>query len=371
MSDVLVVGGGIVGLLGALELTRRGRTVTIIDAPAQYPPASWAGGGILSPLYAWRYSDAMTRLSLNAFSRYQQILDESNAAGIPGCEALLHSGGLWVETSGDDAVRARQWAERWQVLVQAMPASERMPESAVGAGLLFPSLGNIRNPGLLKVLRTHLQRLGVRFESAMVSRIVPGAVGGQVLAADGRQWQGDTVVISAGHAAAELLRSIHFAMPLFPAKGEMLLYRVKPGQVPGVMLTERGYLIPRQDGSVLVGSTLRKGDDTTYPTVAGRYQLERLATRLWPELASCSPAFHWAGVRPGCERDIPFIGLVPGTNGVFAAVGHYRNGLVAAPASAELLAQLITGEQPFTDPKPYSLSSASSSSRSSSSFFNR
>ena len=94
MSDVLVVGGGIVGLLGALELTRRGRAVTIIDAPAQYPPASWAGGGILSPLYAWRYSDAMTRLSVDAFSRYQQILGECDAARIPGCEALLHSGCL-------------------------------------------------------------------------------------------------------------------------------------------------------------------------------------------------------------------------------------------------------------------------------------
>ena len=118
MSDVLVVGGGIVGLLGALELTRRGRAVTIIDAPAQYPPASWAGGGILSPLYAWRYSDAMTRLSVDAFSRYQQILGECDAARIPGCEALLHSGGLWVETGGDDAARARQWARRWQIPVQ-------------------------------------------------------------------------------------------------------------------------------------------------------------------------------------------------------------------------------------------------------------
>ncbi len=371
MSDVLVVGGGIVGLLGALELTRRGRTVTIIDAPAQYPPASWAGGGILSPLYAWRYSDAMTRLSLNAFSRYQQILDESNAAGIPGCEALLHSGGLWVETGGDDAARARQWARRWQIPVQSVSASERMPESAAGAGLLFPSLGNIRNPGLLKVLRAHLQRVGVRFQSAVVSRVLPARVGAEVLAADGRKWQGDTVVVSAGHMAEQLLLPMGMAMPLFPAKGEMLLFRMKPGLVPAVMLTERGYLIPRQDGSVLVGSTLRKGDNTTYPTVAGRYQLERLAASLWPALTSCSPAFHWAGVRPGCERDIPFIGPVPGTNGIFAAVGHYRNGLVSAPASAELLAQLIAGEPPFTDPEPYSLSSVSPSSRSSSSFFNR
>lgn len=371
MSDVLVVGGGIIGLLGALELTRRGRKVTIVDAATQCPPASWAGGGILSPLYAWRYPDAMTRLSVDAFPRYQHILDECDWAGAPGGNALLHGGGLWVETFGDDAARARQWAERWQVPVQAMPASEQMPESAAGDGLLFPSLGNIRNPGLLKVLRVHLQRLGVRFESATVIQVLPSASGGRVLAADGRQWQSDTVVISAGHAAPDLLLSMGLTMPLFPAKGEMLLYRMKPGQVPAVMLTERGYLIPRQDGSVLVGSTLRKGDRTACPTVAGRYQLERLAASLWPQLASCSPAFHWAGVRPGCERDIPFIGPVPGAHGVFAAVGHYRNGLVAAPASAELLAQLIVGEQPFTDPEPYSLSSVSPSSRSSSSFFNR
>ncbi len=371
MSDVLVVGGGVVGLLCAFELTQRGRRVTIIDSPSEYPPASWAGGGILSPLYAWRYCDAMTRLSVDAFSRYQQILAECDSASTPDCSGLLHSGGLWVETAGDDAVRAHQWARRWQVPVQAMSAGEQMRESVAGAGLLFPTLGNIRNPGLLKVLRAYLRRRGVCFQSATVSKVLPAVSGGTVLAADGRQWQSDTVVISAGHAAPDLLLPLGLTMPLFPAKGEMLLYRMKPGQVPAVMLTERGYLIPRQDGSVLVGSTLRKGDRTTYPTVAGRYQLERLAASLWPELASCSPAFHWAGVRPGCERDIPFIGQVPGAKGVFAALGHYRNGLVAAPASAELLAQMITGDLPFTDPRPYSLSSASSSSRSSSSFFNR
>ncbi|MEQ3637184.1 FAD-dependent oxidoreductase [Alcanivorax sp.] len=371
MSDVLVVGGGIVGLLGALELTRRGRKVTILDAPVPYPPASWAGGGILSPLYAWRYSDAMNRLSVDAFSRYQQILDECVAAEIPGCNAVLHGGGLWVKTAGEDAVRAHQWAERWRVPVRAMSAGNLMPGATVGAGFLFPSLGNIRNPSLLKILRTYLQKLEVRFELAEVNQVLPSVYGGRVVATDGRQWQSDTVVISAGHAAAELLSSMKTGLPLFPAKGEMLLYRMKPDKVPAVMLTERGYMIPRQDGSVLVGSTLRKGDNTTYPTVAGRYQLERLAAGLWPELASSTPAFHWAGVRPGCKRDIPFIGPVPGTHGIFAAVGHYRNGLVSAPASAELLAQLITGEQPFIDPEPYSLSLASPPSRSSSSFFNR
>ncbi len=371
MSDVLVVGGGIIGLFCALELTKRGRKVTIIDAPDKYPPASWAGGGILSPLYAWRYCDAMTLLSVNAFSRYQKVLEECDSAGIPGCGSLLHGGGLWVETEEEDAALAFEWAQRWHIPVQAVLAHEQMEESAAGGGLLFPSLGNIRNPGVLRVLRAYLLRLGVRFESAIIRHVRPLNLGGEVGAADGRRWHSDAVVISAGHAAPGLLLSMGVTLPLFPAKGEMLLYHMQPGQVPAVMLTERGYLIPRHDGSVLVGSTLRRGDNTTYPTVAGRYQLERLAARLWPELASCSPAFHWAGVRPGCERDIPFIGSVPGTNGVFAAVGHYRNGLVAAPASAELLAQLITGEQTFVDPEPYSLSSVSSSSRSSSSFFNR
>ncbi|MZR61364.1 FAD-binding oxidoreductase [Alcanivorax sp. DP30] len=367
MSDVLVVGGGIVGLLSALELTQRQRSVVVIDAPDAFPPASWAGGGILTPLFSWRYSDAMTRLAVDALPRFERLLKRLDPCG-DSSRTLLNRGGVWVSAREKEIDEALAWAERWQVAAERRSAGSLMTDFNAEAGVFFPAQGNIRNPGLLKLLRHELQRRGVRFEFAHVVDVQRCSKGVQVCAKDGRRWLSSQVLLSSGVGMQSLLEKLGVSLPLFPAKGEMLLYKLEPGQVPAVMLTEEGYLIPRNDGAVLVGSTLRKGDASFYPTVQGRYRLEAIAKALWPSLSRYKPSFHWAGVRPGCERDFPFLGPLPGLQGVFAAAGHYRNGLVSAPASAELLAQMMCGDVPFTDPDVYSVPA---SSRSNSSFFNR
>ncbi|MCG8438369.1 MAG: FAD-dependent oxidoreductase [Pseudomonadales bacterium] len=354
MADVLVIGGGIVGLLSALELTARQFSVTLIDAPDAVKPASWAGGGILSPLYAWRYSSAMNRLTVDAPSRYDEILCQLGES-----QPLVHKGGLWVEVSAGEMSRAKEWADAWGVSCKQASGASVMAAGLPSEGLYFPSVGNIHNPGLLKLLRDHLNRHGVQFENAVIERLRPEPSGGTVYACDGRRWSSGRILLSAGYASSGLLESLGITLPLFPAKGEMLRYQTVMDSVPAVMLTEAGYLIPRNDGSVLVGSTLRMGDSSQCPTVAGRYQLEALAERLCPSLAKIKPANHWAGVRPGSDRDHPYLGGVPGYNGIYAATGHYRNGLVAAPASARLIAQMMCGEAPFIDPEPYSLPSSS------------
>jgi glycine oxidase len=368
MSDVLVVGGGIVGLLSALELTQRGRRVTLLDASNAVPAASWAGGGILSPLYAWRYSDAMNALCVDAVGRYAQLLGILEKHSALKSHEVLHQGGMWVEVARDERRRVIDWTGRWSHEAYEVSASNVMPGCAAGDGVLFPQLGNIRNPRLLKALRDCLRDLGVKQIGARIRELVPGRQGAKLVSENGQIWEAGNVLLCTGHQIGNLLCQLGVDLPLFPAKGEMLFYRASAVKVPAVMLTEEGYLIPRAGdaGDILVGSTLRIGDATPWPTVAGRYQLEALAARLCPALGEMRPLHHWAGVRPGLGRDYPYLGEVPGTRGVFAAAGHYRNGLVAAPASAEMLAQLICGESPTINPAPYSLSS-----RSSSSFFKR
>ena len=112
MADVLIVGGGIVGLLSALSHTERGRRVTLVDAPAERPPASWAGGGILAPLFAWRYPAAMNRLTVDGPARYRALV--SSLTGYDGLrEDDLCDSGLWVEAPGEECRRALDWARDW------------------------------------------------------------------------------------------------------------------------------------------------------------------------------------------------------------------------------------------------------------------
>jgi len=347
-ADITIVGGGILGLLGALELVQRGLSVTIVDDAARRP-ASWAGGGILSPLYGWRYSGAMNRLARDAVPRYQTIVERLSAAGLP-VEGLLYQSGMWVATHPEEHGPALQWAalQGWEA--RSCRADQIMSASTAGDGVFFPDLGSIRNPRLLRQLRSYLRSSGVTFVNARVTALHPEERGGRLVLQGGEVLVAETVLLCAGAWNDQLLAELGQSPALFPAKGEMLLYQLPPGKVPSIMLTEEGYLIPRSDGAVLVGSTLRRGDASHYPTVNGRYRLESLARKLFPELALHKPAFHWAGVRPGCERDYPWVGAIPGRQGWFAVAGCYRNGLVAAPACAALLAQLICEEATELDP---------------------
>ena len=146
-----------------------------------------------------------------------------------------------------------------------------------------------------------------------------------------------------------------------PVKGQMLRY-IGVGAVPDeVVLAAEGYLIPRRDGSVLAGSTLEPGRDDTRVDESARARLQMTAERLWPALQGLSPENHWAGVRPGRRRDVPVIDAVTADGRVWICSGHYRNGLVSAPASARLLVQGMLGENTDLDLAAYSFSSPGSS----------
>lgn len=358
MADVLVVGAGIVGLLSALELADRGAEVTVVDAGGEHPPASWAGGGILSPLYAWRYPDAMNRLTVDAPARYRALFERlQGQAGLRRDD--LNESGLWVAAEGDEQRRALDWASTWGIPCRPGPLTAHLRDGLDGDGVWFPEIGNIRNPRLLKALRAALAPR-VRFVAGRATAVTPLDPGARVELADGRRLSASKVLIAAGAWSPPLLKPLGAIPELFPAKGEMLLYRLAPGRVPCIVLTEGGYLIPRADGAVLVGSTHHAGEDSQTPTEEDGRHLRALAARLLPELAGQQPLHHWAGVRPGCGRAWPWLGELPGRRGIFAAVGHHRNGLVAAPASAELLARTISGEPAGPEAADYSFSSLSS-----------
>ncbi|MCG8392411.1 MAG: FAD-dependent oxidoreductase [Pseudomonadales bacterium] len=356
MKRCVIVGAGIVGQMSALALLDRGwsgKSFLILETSA-YPPASWAGGGILSPLFPWRYPSELNALCETATDRYQRLTERLQGRQLLGADVLNRSG-MWMEVVSGDRDAAEQWLQDWKGAWewQALPFGSRRLN-----GVFCPQLGSIRNPRLLKGLRKYLVDQGVQFVQELVRGWEPLGGGGALVRFGDQKIAAQSLILAAGAGMQSLLAN----SSVYPVKGEMLLYRLGGLAPSRIILTSKGYVIPRKNGDTLVGSTVRVGDATTVPTVAGRYLLERIAHELVPVTRERRADFHWAGSRPGHDSHIPLIGPVPGAPGVFAIGGHYRNGLVSAPASAELLAQLICGETPFIDPAPYSLSSRSSSS---------
>jgi glycine oxidase len=356
--DVLVVGAGVAGMLSAIELQQRGCSVRLLDAGVARQPASWAGGGILSPLFPWRYPDAMTPLTLNARRDYGLWRDRILAAG--GADPELLDGGMLVLEPGDDE-QALLWAGRHDVRLEQISAARHMPWLADRPALWLPEIARIRNPRLLKGLERLRQRAGIELVRDQAVSIEQDFAGVRVLTSSGVVQAADKLLLTAGAWTAGLL-PLPLRQSIFPVRGQMLLYRPTVPFPDTVLLSPAGYLIPRADGLLLAGSTVEPGIDDSIPTEQALAQLKQMAEQLWPALQGVTPVAQWAGIRPGANRPLPLIGELPGSEGhIWINSGHFRNGLVCAPASAALVADLVCGLEPGMDPAPYSVSGSSSS----------
>ena len=353
MKDVVVIGGGVLGQLAALALSDRGRQVHVIDAGPARPPASWAGGGILSALFPWRCPEALTALTRYALPAYQAIGERIVAVGGPDPEARVTGMLAYAE---EDQAEALAWAARQGMRAASgddFLAAVGLPSSR--AGIWLPDIGTLRNPRLLKGLARLLPACGVCIERPVsVRRLTPLPDGWRISTSKG-DVAARQVLIAAGAWSAELLAQLDVTLPWVPVQGEMLLYPAGTPSPGAVILGHEGYVIPRADGRILVGSTLRRGQWDQRPSAGAAEALRESAAVLWPPLADAAPVAQWAGLRPGSDRAWPWLSGVPQAPGVFVAAGHYRNGLVSAPASASLLASLMCDEVPETDPAPYAL----------------
>lgn len=360
-SEFLIIGGGINGLLVARELAHTGATIALLERGEFGREASWAGGGIISPLYPWRYSPPVTALSRWAQDYYPalhaQLLEET------GIDVELIRSGLLMLDAGD-AEAALTWARVNGAEMDALEASalytqERNLGPGFRQGLWMPRVANVRNPRLLKALVEALQRqphialhshcevLGFTRSGARVSGVKVRRAG------ETAEFAAKTFVLCAGAWSSGLLPATDAAVTVTPVKGQMLLYKSGKPLTRSILLTEGRYVIPRLDGHLLVGSTLEHSGFDKSTSQEGRSSLLDSAHRLLPALRDYTPIGHWAGLRPGTQDGIPFIGRSRSLDNLFVNTGQYRNGLVLAPASARLLVDLILGRSPIVDPEPY------------------
>ncbi|MVW74693.1 glycine oxidase ThiO [Pseudomonas xionganensis] len=355
--DVVVVGGGAIGLLSAFNLALGGLRVAVLERRETGLESSWAGGGIVSPLYPWRYSPAVTALAHWSQQFYPNFAE--TLLGKTGIDPEVHATGLyWLDL--EDEAEALNWAAReGRVLERVELARVAAAVPALGAGFTravhMPDVANVRNPRLLKALRAAL--LQMPNVSLHEHCAVTGFVREDKRVAGVRSASGDfyaqRVVLAAGAWSGELLREVGLELPVVPVKGQMILYKCAEGFLPAMVLAKGRYAIPRRDGHILIGSTLEHAEFDKTPTDEALASLKASAIELLPALAAAEVVGHWAGLRPGSPEGIPFIGPVPGYEGLWLNCGHYRNGLVLAPASCRLLADLLLGCETIVDPAPY------------------
>ena len=357
MSDILVIGGGVIGLMTARELAETGAKVTLVEMSETGRESSWAGGGIVSPLYPWRYPDSVTALARWSQREYPQLCARLHEE--TGVDPELVRSGLLILDAEEEAP-ARTWAETNGAVIEALdavaleasePGLAPRPERV----LWMPQIAQVRNPRLTRALRRSIDaRVTIREHEEVVELLIDGDRATGARSRKG-ELRADRVVVCTGAWTGKLLEQIGASPEIHPVRGQMILFYGKPGEVRHIVLSHDHYVIPRRDGRILIGSTMEEVGFTKATTAEAKEELYRAAVELFPLLKHTPIEDHWSGLRPASPSGVPYIGGYPGIDGLYFNAGHYRNGLVTGPASARLLADLILGRDPITNPAPYAL----------------
>ncbi|MDQ3404503.1 MAG: glycine oxidase ThiO [Actinomycetota bacterium] len=346
---VAVVGGGVIGLSVAWCLADAGYPVALID-PAPAEGASWVAGGMLAPVTeSWPGEDDVLALGSASLRRWPSFAERlARHGGDPG---LRTEGTLVVALDAADAATLDVLADHLRGLgreVDRCTGRElRGLEPTIGprvrSGLSVPGDLAVDNRALLRALRSAAERCGVRFVAARARSVRSGIVE----LADGTTVECSTAVIAAGAWSRELHPGL--AGVVRPVKGEILRLRARRGALPAPLRTIRAhvesrqvYLVPRDDGELVLGATQYEAGFDTDVTVGGVRDLLADAEQVLPGIGEYALVETAAGLRASSRDNLPLLGwLEPG---VLAATGHHRNGLLLAPVTAEAVLAILRAE---------------------------
>lgn len=377
MSDVVVIGGGLVGLATAYHLVGEGRRVVLVDR-GDRGRATDAGAGILSPAVSGR-GEAVAAFAEAAAAYYPRLVDALRAeeAGETGYAAapLLFVAADDTDLDAFTALKETLTRPAGRLPGRAQPAEvspghvrSLMPLlGPVEAALLVPDAARVDGRLLSAALRRAAERRGLAVRGGSVERLL--VEGGRVrgVLVDGERLDADQVVAAGGAWSRALGEPLGLPLPVDPQRGQIAHLRL-PESTAGwamVMAMDDHYLVPWPDARVAVGATRETGSGfDPRPTAGGVHQVLSAALRLAPGLARAELLEVRVGLRPLCADGLPVIGPVPGVDGAFLATGHGPAGLLLGPYTGKVLAEVMLGRPPEVDLTPFRPDRFASSDRS-------
>jgi thiazole synthase len=343
VSDVVIVGGGVIGLSLALELRLRGAMVTVL-AGDRHQAASHAAAGMLAPQAEALPSGPMLELCLQSRDRYpdwiRKIEDLSGvSAGFWPCGILapLYAPPEQANSLSLSFHPDRQWLDR-DTIRYAQPGLG----DAVMGGWWLPEDGQVDNRLLVHALGLAAEAVGVKIQDGeMVTAIQRHRGLVTAIRTTQQDWHGGHYILATGAWSHQLL-----PLPVHPRKGQMLALRSPQTSstltfpLQRVLFGEDIYIVPRQDGRILIGATVESVGFTPGNTAGGMQTLLQRALRLVPDLESLPIEESWWGFRPATPDELPILGTGCCPN-LTLATGHYRNGILLAPITAHLLTDAV------------------------------
>ena len=369
-TDVAIIGGGIMGSAVALRLAQRGVGVTVLERGIPGAEASSAAAGILGPQMEADGPGPLLDLGLMSRALYPSLAAELREA--TGIDVGFDRSGVLAaaldEAGEAELAQRRAWQQRRSLNVGWLTGDEaRAREPALGpairAALVFPDDGQVNARELARAFSQAAAAAGARFLTGRyVRRVVveDGAATGVEL--DGETLPAGTVVVAAGSWSGLVEGGGVPSTVVRPARGQLASIETRPPLFRHVVAVRGGYLVPRRDGTVLAGSTVEMAGFKKQVTVGGLAGILTLARTLVPALADAPVTGTWSNFRPYTEDHLPVLGATP-VQGLVLATGHFRNGILLAPVTAEAIAELVATGRSAIDLAPFSVTRFSSTTR--------
>jgi glycine oxidase len=348
--SVIVVGAGVIGCTVAYELARSGARVVVLEPRAPGQGATRASAGILAP-YIEGHEGKLRDLGVRSLEMYDGFIDRLRAYS---AYDIIYQRNGTLEMAFTDADLARANRQIRQLQAERVEFSwlsprgfdklePRASKQAVGA-IFVPRHGFVGVTSLTLAAAAAAETQGARFTNAIGAiRIYPlpgGRVGVQTATSTG---DADKVVLAAGSWSSQITVQDADPVPVKPIRGQLIQFATNPGDVRRVLWGPNGYLVPWPDGTVLVGATIEDvGFDESHTEDAVR-QLRTAAAELVPSLADAPMTSVRTGLRPRGPDDLPMLGPSRAVPGLFYATAHYRNGVLLAPLTVELIRDLVLG----------------------------
>jgi len=352
-ADVAIVGGGVIGLTIARALAQRGAgDICLIEREGVGHQASFAAAGMLAPQAEADSQDdffALACRSRDLYPNFAASLREETGIDVE----LDTTGTLYLALTYHDLGDIQKRYE-WQTAAglpveKLTPSQVRELEPCIGenvAGALrFPLDVQVENRRLLSALANSVEKLGVSIvtrTSVSSLDIRKGRVTG--LTTSRGFISCPAVVIAAGTWSSFIRFQPESAKPtvaIEPVRGQMISFDARPQVTRHVIYSPRGYIVPRQDGRLLAGSTSESAGFERQVTAGGMSSILQNALEISPSIASLPIVDTWAGLRPRAPDSLPVLGPCDEIGGLFYATGHYRNGILLAPVTGELITEAV------------------------------
>ncbi|MGG3873041.1 glycine oxidase ThiO [Brevibacillus laterosporus] len=352
-SDIIVIGGGIIGLAIATELAPVGMTVTLIEKGVFGGEASVAAAGMLAPLKEFTKPGPLLDMGIRSLELYKNwVLELKEATGI---DCQLSTAGILTVAMTDMEEEWLQERYQWQKsegydirLLSGKEVQKQEPHLSkmVRQAIYSSHEADINNRLLVEALVIQAKNRHVRLlQNTAVIRLKHTGRKMTGVVTEKGELEANHVIVAAGAWTADILRQVGVNVPVYPVRGQIAAVDSNHLPLSHVVFGKNGYLVPKQDRRIIVGATEDLAGFDRSSTVYGVSKVLTGAMSIVPAISEAPFLQAWAGLRPATADGHPILGPVPNWSGLTLACGHYRNGILLAPITAKLIAEYVSSDE--------------------------